>query len=244
MTSTDGPGGRPESPAAAIAAPRVLLIEDAEARAASLGSRLMKAGFSVRGATPAARAELVDRSSDIALLDWGMPEQDSIELLLWLRARGVVQTILVLTALDTVGARVRVLEAGADDCLVTPFAFEELVARMRALLRRTTAPPAAPLRVEQLQLLTDRPEILVQGRRVRLSPKERALLEHLLRRRGDIVTRSELLNDVFNYGSDPGTNLVDVHMAHLRRKIVGSGVVIETRRGIGFRVAAALAAGS
>jgi two-component system response regulator QseB len=222
-----------------LARRRLLLIEDSEALAASLAQGLEEEGFAVTHATTAAaaRAELTGNPSGIALVDLGLPDGDGVDLLRWVRRTGLQLPVLVLTARDAIPSRVAALDAGADDYLIKPFAFEELVARIRALLRRTAAPRPAPIiQLARLKLRSDEPDVWVAERPVRLSPKERALLEHLLRQRDQIVTRAELLSAVFGYGFDPGTNLVDVHMAHLRRKLQGSGVCIETLRGIGFRL--------
>lgn len=228
--------------AEAARGPCVLLLERAMAIASLVETGLEQQGFAVRRAASAAEAhaELTTRSCDIALLDLDLLDDGGVEWLRSHRQRDRAQPILVVTAQQAVSTRVRVLDAGADDYLVKPFAFEELVARLRALLRRSGHRRDSLAQIGQLHLSQDKPEVLVRGRPVRLSPKEHALLEHLSRRRDDVVTRAELLRTVFKYSSDPGTNLVDVHMAHLRRKIAGGGVSIETLRGVGFRLSTAV----
>jgi DNA-binding response OmpR family regulator len=170
------------------------------------------------------------------VLDLGLPDMDGIEVLSRARADGLVLPILVLTARDAVESRVRALEAGADDYLVKPFAFAELLARLRALLRRAASPRWAPLACADLRLDPGTAGAHVGGREVPLSPRERSLLEFLLRRQGEIVGRAEILREVFGYDFDPGTNVIDVHLAHLRRKIDSSTVKLETVRGVGFRL--------
>jgi DNA-binding response OmpR family regulator len=141
--------------------------------------------------------------------------------------------ILVLTARDAIESRVTALDRGADDYLVKPFAFAELLARLRALLRRAAAPRWAPLACGEIALDPDR--LTVRGAAVALSPRERALFEVLLRRRDEVVPRAEILREVFGYAFDPGTNLIDVHVAHLRRKLPADAGKIETVRGVGYR---------
>jgi DNA-binding response OmpR family regulator len=143
--------------------------------------------------------------------------------------------ILVLTARDAIEARVAALDAGADDYLVKPFAFAELVARIAALARRAAGPRWAPVSDVPLTL---RDDLMVESgsRTAALSPREYALLGCLLRRRGEVVTRAEILRDAFGYEFDPGTNVIDVHLNHLRKKLAGFPVAIETVRGAGIRL--------
>jgi DNA-binding response OmpR family regulator len=217
---------------------RVLVVEDTAALAGSLRRGLGEEGFDVEvaGAGGAALAALDRAPADVVVLDLGLPDLDGLEVLARLRAGGAVVPVLVLTARDAVEARVRALDAGADDYVVKPFSFEELVARLRALARRAAAPRWAPLACGDLTLSPGQPEARIGGARVALSPRERALLEMLVRRRGEVLVRRDILREVFGYDFDPGTNVVDVHVAHLRRKLRGAAVKIETVRGFGYRL--------
>jgi len=141
----------------------------------------------------------------------------------------------VLTARDGIDSRVTALGAGADDYLVKPFAFAELVARINALTRRAGGPRWAP--ANELPIVM-RDDLVVEGsgKTAALSPREYALLGCLLRRPGEVVTRAEILREAFGYDFDPGTNVIDVHLTHLRKKLAGFPVVIETVRGAGIRL--------
>jgi DNA-binding response OmpR family regulator len=214
----------------------ILLVEDNARLAASLSKGLLESGFTVEVAPTgeAALDRLGRHDADAVILDLGLPDLDGLEVLSRARAAGVVAPVLVLTARDAVESRVDALNRGADDYLVKPFAFEELLARLRALARRAAAPRWAPLAYGDLRI--DSEGAFVAGRPVRLSPRERALLQHLLRRGGDVASRTEILAEVFGYDFDPGTNVIEVHVAHLRRKIAGARTRIETVRGTGYRL--------
>jgi len=153
-----------------------------------------------------------------------------------LRAARVHVPILVLTARDAVDARVAALDGGADDYLVKPFAYAELVARIGALTRRAGGPRWAPASDIPVRMRDDL-VVEAQGMTAALSPREYALLGCLLRRRGEVVTRAEILRDAFGYDFDPGTNVIDVHLTHLRKKLAGFPIAIETVRGAGIRLA-------
>ncbi len=183
----------------------------------------------------AALARIARADIDLVILDLGLPDLDGSEVLARIRADGARCPVLVLTARDAVASRVAALDAGADDYLIKPFAFDELVARLRALARRASGPRWAPL-VSGVIALDDDLGVRAGDRRIVLSPRQHALLGYLLRRRGEVVSRTDVLREVFGYTRDPGTNVIDVHLAHLRRKLAGLPVDIATIRGVGFRL--------
>lgn len=215
-----------------------LIVEDNSRLAASLVRGLGEEGFSVQstGRARAALEQLRNDEVDAVVLDLGLPDMDGLDVITELRRSGNNAPILVLTARDAVASRVEALERGADDYLIKPFAFEELLARMRALLRRAAAPRRAPLDMAGLALERDALVVQSAGARVALSPREHALLALLLRRREEVLSREEILREAFGYDFNPGTNLLDVHVAHLRRKLQGAPVRLETIRGTGFRL--------
>ncbi|MEJ7695311.1 MAG: response regulator transcription factor [Candidatus Limnocylindrales bacterium] len=174
------------------------------------------------------------------ILDVGLPDIDGLEVARRLRARGSTVTILMLTARDTVGDRVKGLDAGADDYLVKPFAYEELSARLRALSRRGMAPGrrlvpklvAGPITLDE----TAR-RVTVDDRPVELSPREFSLLECLLRHPGQTLTRDQLLDQAWPFGVAVTLNAVDAYVHYLRNKLGAAGRLIETVRGVGYRLA-------
>jgi len=217
----------------------ILLVEDNVRLTRLLAKGLTEESFVVDavGRGRAAEERLAGGGVDLAIVDLGLPDIDGLEVVASTRRRRIAVPILVLTARDAVAARVQALELGADDYLVKPFAFEELVARIRALLRRAAAPRWAPLALADVVLEANENAVQVAGAPVALTPKQHAILSLLLRRRGEVVTRTDILAEVFGYQFDPGTNLVDVHVANLRRKIEKSAAVrIETVRGRGYRL--------
>jgi len=219
---------------------RVVLVEDNPQLAGSIADGLGEDGYQVDVVDTAAKAIArgLRRDLDLMVLDLGLPDRDGMDVLRELRAAHVNVPVLILTARDAVEARVTALDSGADDYLVKPFAFAELVARIGALTRRAGGPRWAPANDVPLRM---RDDLVVEtdGKSVALSPREYALLGCLVRRRNEVVTRAEILREAFGYDFDPGTNVIDVHLTHLRKKLAGFPVSIETVRGAGIRLTVA-----
>jgi two-component system OmpR family response regulator len=219
---------------------RVLLVED-EPRMASFVARALTAeGFSVECAQDGLRGlDLVrDNSFDLIILDLLMPGADGFEVLEGIVEHDPAQRVLVLSAMSGTETKVRCLEQGAADYLGKPFAVRELLARVRARIREPEAQPlarvltAGPIRLDLIRRTAD-----VGERRVVLSEREFALLERLMRARGEVCTRQVLLQDVWGVSFDPGSNVVDVTVRRLRAKL-GPGT-IDTVRNVGYRLEAA-----
>lgn len=219
---------------------RILIVEDDEKTAGALESGLAAEQFSVAVSKTGEDGFylLNSQSFDLVVLDWMLPGRDGLEMLKTLRSRGIKTPVLLLTARDAVADRVLGLESGADDYLVKPFAFAELVARIRSLLRR--APVAEPLRRQAADLTIDMETRRVWrgGKRIDLTPREYDLLAYLVRQAGQVVTREMLARDVWRETNraTPLDNVIDVHIAHLRRKVDEGHVttLIQTVRGVGF----------
>ncbi len=216
----------------------LLLVEDEPAMAWEIESELENLGYVVKAVATQAAALEVARSADPALLivDRLLAGADSLSMIKTLRAEGIRTPVLFLSALATVDERIRGLKAGGDDYLTKPFAMDELAARVEALLRRTNDAPtttvrAGPLEIDLVGRMAWRGERLLD-----LLPTEFKLLEYLMRRPGQTVTRAMLLEDIWRYRFLPETNLVDVHVGKLRRKMDAAGEppLIRSVRGAGF----------
>ncbi len=212
---------------------RILMIED-EARIASfVKSGLESEGFLVEHAADGATGlELaIETEPDLVILDLILPRLSGEEVLRQLRGAGRIMPVLILTAKDAIPDRVANLNAGADDYLVKPFSFSELVARIRARLRVTDQPTSNVLERSGVTLDLTRRVVRVEGRQAELTA--RALLETLMRHAGHVLSQSQLLDQVWGYDHDPGSNVVEVYVGYLRRKLRPD--LIETVRGAGYR---------
>jgi two-component system copper resistance phosphate regulon response regulator CusR len=219
---------------------RLLIVEDDSKTARALQSGLQSEGFSVVLAHTGEEGFflLSSESFDLIVLDWMLPGRDGIEILAAARVRGIKTPVLLLTARDAVADRVFGLESGADDYLVKPFAFAELVARVRTLVRRVAPPEPLQRQIADVAVDLETRSVRRAGRRIDLTPREFDLLVYLLRQPGQVVTRGMLAKDVWRDVSreTPLDNVIDVHIAHLRRKIDSgrSAPLIQTVRGVGF----------
>jgi two-component system OmpR family response regulator len=220
---------------------RVLVVEDEPKLRAVLCQGMQEAGYAVDSAGDGPTAlELTQRSIyDALVLDVMLPGFDGLELLRRLRADDVWTPVLMLTARDTVSDRVSGLDAGADDYLIKPFAFTELISRVRALIRRGSTSHQFVLRCGPLELDPTTRRVTVSQSPVELSPREFAVLELLLRRQEHVVSRAEILQHVWGVSSGESSNVVDVYVKNLRDKIdrrFGTEL-IHTVRGAGYRLA-------
>jgi two-component system OmpR family response regulator len=180
----------------------------------------------------------VSQPYDLVVLDMRLPGKHGLDVLRTLRARGFERPVLVLTAQDAVDAKVETLRAGADDYVTKPFAFEELLARIEALSRRPRALVSPVLTVGDLELDQGTREVRRGGRVVELTPKEFAVLEYLMRHAGRVMSRTLITEYAWGYHFDPGTNIVDVVINHLRKKLDTGHArkLITTVRGVGYMI--------
>jgi DNA-binding response OmpR family regulator len=219
---------------------RVLLIEDDRKAARLLSKGLQEEGFVVDVAPTGEGGEeqAALNEYDLVILDWLLPGRDGLAVCRALRASGNSTPILMLTARDSVADRVSGLGTGADDYLTKPFAFDELLARIRALLRRTRTAQPVVLKVADLTLDPVTRRVARGSLAITLTPKEYAILEVLMRNLGQVVSRTRLAERVWDEASEVLDNLVDAHVSHLRKKIDREAGVplIQTIRGVGYRL--------
>ncbi|MCK9485496.1 MAG: response regulator transcription factor [Dehalococcoidia bacterium] len=215
---------------------RILVAEDEPRIASFLKKGLEAAGFTttVVGDGPLAAAAATDADFDLLLLDLGLPGMDGHEVLRQVRARGERLPVIILTARQVTRDKVAGLDAGADDYLTKPFDFEELLARIRARLRTQGEGEPDALRVGAVVLDLRSRHAEVNGRRVDLSTREFALAEMFLRHPDQVLSREQLLSHVWGYDYDPGSNVVDVYVGYLRKKL--GAHPIQTVRGAGYRL--------
>jgi two-component system, OmpR family, copper resistance phosphate regulon response regulator CusR len=219
---------------------RVLLVEDDPELAAVVGSGLAEEGFQLAQAATyeAAQSRAVLGAYDVIVLDVMLPGGSGFDLCRALRSRGIGTPVLMLTARDAVDDRVRGLDSGADDYLTKPFAFRELVARIRALARRRPTPLPDVMRVADLEVDLRSRRVTRGGHPIELTAKEFAMLELFVRHRGEVVDREMITAHVWDENHDPFTNVLEVLVRRLRRKIDDpfSAKLIHTLRGAGYRL--------
>ena len=221
---------------------KVLVIEDDPTVGQFVKRGLEEQRWSVDLVADGEEGERLARSQpyDIVVLDMRLPGRSGLDVLRNLRARGFERPVLVLTAQDAVDAKVQTLRAGADDYVTKPFAFEELLARVEALARRPRSLASPVLRAGDLEVDLDARVVKRAGQEVELTPKEFLVLEYLLRHAGRVMSRTLITEYAWGYHFDPGTNIVDVVINHLRKKIdAGHGKrLIATVRGVGYVIKA------
>jgi len=217
---------------------KLLLVEDDAALVTAVARGLHGAGYAVDtgGSAEECVGLLRLNTYDVIVLDLGLPDVDGLTLLRRLRDQEIATPVLVLTARGELTDRVTGLDAGADDYLQKPFAFPELLARLRALLRRGVPVASTILRVGDLELDPARFEVHRRGKALSLTAKEFAILEYFMRRAGELITRTMLLDGCWDSSYEGLSNLVDVHVSRLRRKldVPGTRPLLHTVRGAGF----------
>jgi DNA-binding response OmpR family regulator len=223
-----------------VSSMRVLLVEDESKIADFISRGLYEQGHAVDVASDGYEALHWNGVAefDVIILDVVLPDIDGVEVCRTLRHKGLSTPILMLTAKDSVEDRVAGLDSGADDYLVKPFAFAELLARLRALRRRELTILGSVLQIDNLKMDTATLEVSRQGAVIDLTIKECRLLEYLMRHPNQVLTRTMIAEHVWNYGFDNATNVIDVHIRNLRRKIDEpfSTRLIQTVRGAGYKI--------
>ncbi|MGQ0652087.1 MAG: response regulator [Betaproteobacteria bacterium] len=216
---------------------RILLIEDDPMIARAVAAGLRGGGHAVDWVNDGAAADLAlaNESYDVALLDLGLPRKDGIEVLRGMRRAASTLPVLVITARDSVADRVKGLDSGADDYLVKPFDLDELLARIRAVVRRRSGRATPELAYGALTLDPARRSVVFRGATVELSQREFAVLEALMKEPGTVVSRQKLEDAVYGWGEEIGSNSIEVHLHHLRRKLTPG--LIRNVRGVGYRLA-------
>lgn len=216
---------------------RVLVVEDDPMIGRAVADGLQGDGYAVDWVRDGAAAEIALKHSpyDLAVLDLGLPRKDGLEVLKALRRSHIEVPVMIITARDAVADRIAGLDHGADDYLVKPFDLDELLARARAVIRRRAGRASPELVFGALALDPAKREVSFRGARVELSAREFAVLEALMREPGTVVSRSRLEDSVYGWGEEIGSNSVEVHLHHLRKKLVPE--LIRNVRGVGYRVA-------
>ncbi len=217
---------------------RILLIEDDRQAAAYLVKGLKESGYAVDHAANAGEGShlALQENYDAMIIDRMLPGGDGLSIIEAIRGRGNATPVLILSALGEVDDRVKGLRAGGDDYLTKPYAFSELLARLKALLRRRAGGVDGQLRVADLEMDLLARSVTRGGTRIDLQPREFRLLEYLMRHSNQVVTRTMLLEHVWDYHFDPQTNVIDVHVSRLRQKIDKnfSAPLLHTVRGAGY----------
>lgn len=220
---------------------RILVVEDSDRLRQSLVSGLQSAGYSVDAVADGSKGLLHLRTTeyDVAILDIMLPQMDGLSVLKEARGKGVTTAVLMLTAKDGIDDRVRGLRSGADDYLVKPFALEELLARVEALIRRNFKTRDTTIRIADLAIDTSAKLALRKGQNITLTRREYAILEYLAFRAGVVVPRAELEEHIYDDRSQVQSNAIDSAISQLRHKLNAEGRpnLIHTRRGLGYMLA-------
>lgn len=218
--------------------PRILLIEDENSIRHLISYDLKNAGFDVTGCPDgaSAREKGLNESFDIMIIDWMLPEISGIELVRLFRGKGIDSVMMMLTAKDEEEDILEAFEAGVDDYITKPFSPRELLARIQAHVKRIVKTSRRVLEMGGLTMDLGSREVSVNGRPVSLTKKEFELLEYLLRNPQIVLSRDNILNEIWDFDYDGDTRIVDVHIFKLRNKLQGSGVKIASLRGVGYKL--------
>jgi DNA-binding response OmpR family regulator len=221
---------------------RILIIEDEEKLAKSLAQGLTRSGYAadyvLDGESGERRIELYKGDYDLIILDLMLPGKSGFEVCRSIRAQGLMTPILVLTARDATDDKVKALDSGGDDYLVKPFSFEELLARVRALLRRPHEALPGELKVKDIVLKPAEREVYRGGKKIDLTLKEFELLQYLMRNPGKVLNREDIYVHLWDFAANSMSNIIDVHVKNLRKKLGDEGheKILETIRGVGYRL--------
>jgi DNA-binding response OmpR family regulator len=221
---------------------KILVVEDDEKLNTALKLGLEKEGYAVDGLLDGKSAEkrlLLNHSDyDLLILDLSLPEKSGIEVCRSIREKGISLPVLILTGHNTTADKVNALDTGADDYLTKPFSIVELSARVRALMRRPVKVEPSELRVRDIILNPSTRKVVRDGSEIPLTLKEYSILEYLMHNPNQVITRDQLLDHVWDFNFDSFSNIVDVHITNLRKKINADGHenCIETIRGVGYRL--------
>lgn len=217
---------------------RILIVEDEKDLVAIIKQGLTEAGYAVDAAYDGEEGLYMAENYpvDVIILDIMLPQMDGLAVLSALRKKGIKTPVILLTARDAVLDKIKGLDTGADDYLTKPFAFNELLARIRSLLRRKTDVKAASIRIADLEINTASHEVKRGDKAVQLSAREYALLEYLAYRKDSVVSRSDIVEHIYNEDADKDSNVVDVYINYLRNKIDKDfkKKLIHTVRGAGY----------
>ncbi len=217
---------------------RILLIEDEDSIRHLISYDLKNAGFDVTGCPDGAlaREKGLNESFDIMIIDWMLPEISGIELVRLFRGKGIDSVMMMLTAKDEEEDILEAFEAGVDDYITKPFSPRELLARIQAHVKRIVKTSRRVLEMGGLTMDLGSREVLIKGQPVSLTKKEFELLEYMLRNPQIVLSRDNILNEIWDFDYDGDTRIVDVHIFKLRNKLQGSGVKIASLRGIGYKL--------
>ncbi|NQV82328.1 MAG: response regulator transcription factor [Rhodospirillales bacterium] len=217
---------------------RILLIEDHQRFAGFVKDSLGKEGFTVDVVNTGAAGEdaISSVNYDAVILDLGLPDLDGLDLLKSWREKGDETPVLILSARDGTDAKVLGLNSGGDDYLLKPFDMEELVARIRALLRRPSEVLGLIMTAGNVSFDTTAREVLINGKAISMPRREMGVLEHLLRRVGRVVPKDVLEDKIYGFGKEVSSNSVEVHVSRLRKRLkeIGADITVETVRGVGY----------